>query len=143
MSTAAGLKPIPFLIGGEWVQDASSHITHVNPATGEVNYQVCAGTETDIDLAVNSAHQAARQPAWRNMLPHQRAQILNRIAELMIEEKSHKHQLLMPRMANRCRKETIRDHGGISIGASWPGVAQAKVWRASMNGVPKRPFPSL
>ena len=85
MSTAADLKPIPFLIGGEWVQDTSSHITHVNPATGEVNYQVCAGTETDIDLAVNSAHQAARQPAWRNMLPHQRAQILNRIAELMIE----------------------------------------------------------
>jgi betaine-aldehyde dehydrogenase len=85
MSTAAGLKPIPFLIGGEWVQDTSSHITHVNPATGEVNYQVCAGTETDIDLAVNSAHQAAKQPAWRNMLPYQRAQILNRIADLMIE----------------------------------------------------------
>src|SRR6202162_5555678 len=85
MPAAAGLKPIPFLSGGEWVQDTSSHITHVNPATGEVNYQVCAGTETDIDLAVNSAHQAARQPAWRNMLPYQRAQILNRIADLMIE----------------------------------------------------------
>jgi len=85
MSTAAGLKPIPFLIGGEWVQDTSSHITHVNPATGEVNYQVCAGSETDIDLAVNSAHQAARQPSWRNMLPYQRALLLNRIADLMIE----------------------------------------------------------
>jgi len=23
-------------------------------------------------------------------------------------------------MANRCRKETIRGHGGISIGANWP-----------------------
>src|ERR1700676_2526329 len=85
MSTAAGLKPIPFLIGGEWVQDTSSHITHVNPATGEVNYQVCAGTETDIDLAVKSAHEAASRPAWRHMLPHERARILHRIADLMME----------------------------------------------------------
>ncbi len=39
MSTVAGVKPVPFLIGGEWVQDTSSYITHVNPATGEVNYE--------------------------------------------------------------------------------------------------------
>jgi betaine-aldehyde dehydrogenase len=85
MSTAAGLKPVPFLIGGEWVQDTSSHIRHVNPATGEVNYEVCAGTEGHIDAAVQSARNAASKPAWRNMLPHNRAQILNRIADLMIE----------------------------------------------------------
>jgi betaine-aldehyde dehydrogenase len=85
MSTAAGLNQVPFLIGGEWVHDTSSYITHVNPATGEVNYQVCAGTEAHIDRAVKSAHEAARQPAWRNMLPHHRAQLLHRIAEVMIE----------------------------------------------------------
>jgi betaine-aldehyde dehydrogenase len=85
MSTAAGLKPLPFLIGGEWVEDTASPITHVNPATGEVNYQVCAGTEAHIDAAVNSAHEAASKAAWRGMLPHNRAQILNRIADLMIE----------------------------------------------------------
>ena len=85
MSTAAASKPVPFLIGGEWVRDTSSYITHVNPATGEVNYRVCAGTEADIDAAVRSAHHAASKAAWRNMLPHLRAQILNRIADLMIE----------------------------------------------------------
>src|ERR1700733_5515244 len=85
MSTAAGLKPVPFLIGGEWVQDTSSHIRHVNPATGEVNYEVCAGTEGHIDAAVKSAHDASRKPAWRNMLPHKRAEILHKIADLMIE----------------------------------------------------------
>lgn len=85
MSTVAGLKPLPFLIGGEWVQDTSSHITHVNPATGEVNYEVCAGAEAHIDVAVNAAHKAAGAPAWRNMLPHNRAQLLNRIADLMME----------------------------------------------------------
>jgi len=85
VSTAAASKPVPFLIGGEWVRDTSSYITHVNPATGEVNYRVCAGTEADIDAAVRSAHHAASKAAWRNMLPHLRAQILNRIADLMIE----------------------------------------------------------
>jgi betaine-aldehyde dehydrogenase len=57
----------------------------VNPATGEVNYQVCAGTEAHIDAAVKSAHEAARKSAWRNMLPHNRAQLLHRIADLMME----------------------------------------------------------
>ncbi len=85
MSTVAGVNPVPFLIGGEWVQDTPSHITHVNPATGEVNYEVCAGTEEHIDAAVSAAHAAASKPAWRGMLPHNRAQILNKIADLMIE----------------------------------------------------------
>lgn len=85
MSTVAGLKPLPFLIGGEWVHDTPSYITHVNPATGEVNHEVCAGTEAHIDAAVQTAHKAASQPAWRNMLPHDRARLLNRIADLMME----------------------------------------------------------
>src|SRR5579863_5167417 len=85
MSTVTGAKPVPFLIGGQWIQDTSSHITHVNPATGEVNYQVCAGTEAHIDAAVKTAHAAASKAEWRNMLPHNRAQLLNRIADLMME----------------------------------------------------------
>jgi betaine-aldehyde dehydrogenase len=85
MSIAAGVKQVPFLIGGEWVKDTSSHITHVNPATGEINYEVCAGTEADIDAAVQTAHKTASHPSWRNMLPHDRARLLNRIADLMME----------------------------------------------------------
>ena len=85
MSTVAGVKPVPFLIGGQWIQDTPSHITHVNPATGEVNYQVCAGTEEHIDAAVKTAHTAASKAEWRSMLPHKRAEILHKIADLMIE----------------------------------------------------------
>ena len=85
MSTAATLKPVPFLIDGEWIQDTPTYIDHVNPATGEINYHVCAATEAHVDAAVESAHKAAAKPAWRNMLPHVRAQLLNRIADLMLE----------------------------------------------------------
>src|SRR5579862_6993966 len=85
MPTVTSLKPVPFLIGGEWVSDTPTTITHVNPATGEVNYEVCAGTEAHIDAAVRSAHEASRKPAWRNMLPHNRSALLHRIADLMME----------------------------------------------------------
>src|SRR5258708_15916799 len=85
MPTAVSANPVPFLIGGEWVRDTSSYISHVIPATGELNYQVCAGTEAHIDAAVDSAHRAAGKPEWRNMLPHNRAELLHRIADLMIE----------------------------------------------------------
>jgi acyl-CoA reductase-like NAD-dependent aldehyde dehydrogenase len=69
MSTVAGLT-IAIFIAGELVHDTSCHITHVNPATGEVNHEVCAGTEAQIDAAVNPAQEPASAPAWRNMLPH-------------------------------------------------------------------------
>ena len=85
MPAATELEPLPFLIGGEWIKNPSTYFDHVNPATGEVNYRLAAGTEADIDHAVQSAHKAAQSPAWRNMLPNQRARLLHRIADLMVE----------------------------------------------------------
>ena len=85
MAVSADVNPIPFLIGGVWLNDTSSYITHVNPANGEVNYRVCAASEAHLDEAVKSAHIASKQPSWCQMLPHDRARILHRIADLMIE----------------------------------------------------------
>lgn len=89
MTTSIAAKPWPFLIGGEWIHDASSLLTHVNPATGEINYQICGASKSHLDAAVESAHEAARRPAWKNMLPHERARLLHRIADLMIERSDH------------------------------------------------------
>jgi betaine-aldehyde dehydrogenase len=83
--TSTSPSTIPFLIGGKWISDTPSYITHTNPATGEVNYKVAAATEAHLEEAVTSAHEAARKPSWRNMLPHERARILHRVADLMIE----------------------------------------------------------
>ncbi len=85
MSTLTALKPKPFLIGSEWIQDSPSCITCVNPATGETNYEICAAAEAHIDAAAETAATAAAKPAWRNMLPHERALLLNRFADLMME----------------------------------------------------------
>nr|WP_244235197.1 aldehyde dehydrogenase [Achromobacter veterisilvae] len=71
------------LIGGQWIAQETSAFESINPATGVRNYLVSAASEAQVDQAVEAAWQAQRQPAWRNMLPHQRAAILRRIADGM------------------------------------------------------------
>ncbi|WP_353250689.1 aldehyde dehydrogenase [Salinisphaera sp. T31B1] len=69
------------LIGDEWITRSADALESINPATGAVNYHVSAATETDVNAAVAAAHEAVRQPAWRDLLPHKRARILQRIAD--------------------------------------------------------------
>jgi len=71
------------LIGGQWVAAPGNGFASVNPATGRTNYLIGAASEAQVDQAIESASQAARQPAWRDMLPHVRAGILRRIADGM------------------------------------------------------------
>jgi betaine-aldehyde dehydrogenase len=85
MSGATHAKPL--LIGGEWMHDTDEVIVSVNPATGRVNYEVCAATPRQVHAAVESARQAASAEAWRAMLPHRRARLLARLADV-IEAKS-------------------------------------------------------
>lgn len=78
-------SPKPFLINGEWVSNASKTFDSVNPASGELNYQLSMAQASDVDAAVQAARDAASQAAWRHMLPYARARILNRIATLITE----------------------------------------------------------
>ncbi|MEP9379099.1 aldehyde dehydrogenase [Aquabacter sp. CN5-332] len=75
--------PIPFLIGGEPVR-GEAVFQSVNPATGQVNYEVSVASSADVDRCVAVAQEAARAPKWRNMKPHERARILYAIAEGMM-----------------------------------------------------------
>lgn len=73
------------LIGGEWLdgEPGVERLFSTNPATGALNHEVAAAGAQFAAAAVASAHQACRQPAWRDMLPAERARILYRIAEGM------------------------------------------------------------
>jgi len=72
--------PRPMLIDGEWVRSAGSVLASVDPATGRTNHEICAADAGDVARAVEAAVTAAGKAAWRDMLPHQRAAILHRIA---------------------------------------------------------------
>src|SRR3546814_20447459 len=85
MSQQAGSDPKPFLIDGEWISHSVESFESVNPATGEVNFRVSTALREHVDAAVASARTAAKLAAWKDMLPHMRAQILMRIASLITE----------------------------------------------------------
>lgn len=72
----------PMLIDGQWVSAASAFVT-TNPATGQPNFEIGAAGAAQVDAAVASARRAAERPSWRDMLPHQRAALLRRIADGM------------------------------------------------------------
>lgn len=71
----------PFLIGDEWLAGGGAPLQSVNPANGQVNCEIGTANAADVDHAVAVAEAAQRKPAWRNMKPHDRARILNRIAQ--------------------------------------------------------------
>ncbi|MCK8785712.1 NAD-dependent succinate-semialdehyde dehydrogenase [Roseomonas sp. NAR14] len=72
------------LIDGKWVQaDSGKVLTVRNPATGEPVGQVPAMGAAETRRAIEAAHAAF--PAWRAMLAKERAAILRRLFELMLE----------------------------------------------------------
>lgn len=71
----------PFLIGDEWLAGGGAPLRSINPANGQVNCEIGTANAADVDRAVAVADAAQRRPAWRNMKPHERARILNRIAQ--------------------------------------------------------------
>lgn len=80
--------PRPMLIGGEWLPGTGglAPLESVNPATGQLNHRVAAAGASEVEAAVAAATSAARAPAWRNLLPPQRAALLHRIGELMLRD---------------------------------------------------------
>jgi acyl-CoA reductase-like NAD-dependent aldehyde dehydrogenase len=74
------------LIDGAWVSVERDAFPSINPATGEENFRISAATASEVDRAVAAAWRAVREPAWRDMLQHQRAGILRRIADAMERE---------------------------------------------------------
>ncbi|MCO6187540.1 aldehyde dehydrogenase [Rhizobium sp. L1K21] len=71
-------------IGGRWL-DATGGQTAVihDPATGAPVGTSAIGTAADVDIAVEAAREAF--PLWAALAPDQRAQIMHRAADLIIE----------------------------------------------------------
>ncbi|HKT78235.1 MAG TPA: aldehyde dehydrogenase family protein, partial [Sphingobium sp.] len=72
------------LIGGEWVDAASGAVSAVtNPATGAVIGHVPALSREEVTSAIDAAY--AVQAAWRAKTGKERAAILQRLYQLMME----------------------------------------------------------
>lgn len=71
-------------IGGRWRPSESNQtMVSINPATGRPLSTVASGTPADVDTAVAAARAALADPAWRDITPLQRGELLHRLAELV------------------------------------------------------------
>jgi succinate-semialdehyde dehydrogenase/glutarate-semialdehyde dehydrogenase len=80
--------PLYLFIGGQWLtaQDRATAAV-VNPATSEELGQVPLATAEDLDHALEVARVSFDQ--WRQTVPDQRAKILKRAADLILERAPH------------------------------------------------------
>lgn len=83
MGDAVTLPIAEILVGGEWRVGGGAESRPVNPLDGSALGVLRGADAADVRDAVERGTAAASDPAWRDLLPHQRAPYLVRIAEAM------------------------------------------------------------
>jgi len=72
------------LVGGRWRPSRTGRtMVSTNPATGRPLAELALGDQSDVDDAVTAARAALTEPAWRDITPLQRGELLHRLAELV------------------------------------------------------------
>ena len=82
-SLSAELPANEILVGGRWRPGRGPELRPVDPATGRVITVLHGAGLEDVEDAVERGRVAANDPAWRQLLPHRRARLLGRIADLI------------------------------------------------------------
>ena len=109
-------------IGGEWVTPIDGgQIESIDPANGQPWALAAFGGAADMDRAVAAAKEAMRGP-WRKMLPHDRAAMLRRFAEIYVREAD-----ALSYIESRDTGRPIRD-----TKPEFPGHGQIWWWNASL-----------
>jgi betaine-aldehyde dehydrogenase len=83
----------PILIGGEWRAGRGEPVASINPVDGSVNATFAGADASDIGEAVARGVAAMNAPAWRDLLPHERARVLRRISDGLAAETESLAQL--------------------------------------------------
>ena len=90
------LELLPISVGGEWRLGGGATYESLYPATGEPIGQLRAASLEDVEEAIARADHAFRTSGWAQMLPHERAAVLHRVAALIrsrAEELAQKQRL--------------------------------------------------
>ncbi|QIL70748.1 aldehyde dehydrogenase [Diaphorobacter sp. HDW4B] len=72
-----------------------NELISTNPATGEEIARVPVTSIEELDAAVERAWQAFHHSGWKELLPHKRALVLNKIADGLVAEKESLARLQM------------------------------------------------
>ncbi len=81
-------------IDNRWVDAAGGRtFEDVNPATGETLAQIAEASADDVDRAVRAARRAFDEGPWRKMKAMERAALLRKVGELILQRKDELIQL--------------------------------------------------
>jgi acyl-CoA reductase-like NAD-dependent aldehyde dehydrogenase len=75
------LKDLPINVAGEWRRGGGHAYQSLYPHDGSVSAELHAASAADTNEAIERAHEAFARSDWATRLPHQRAQVLWRVAE--------------------------------------------------------------
>ncbi|HEB4872538.1 TPA: aldehyde dehydrogenase [Kluyvera ascorbata F0526] len=75
------MDELKIFVGGHWRHGGGEVMQSTFPADGSLNATLHAASLEDLNDAIEYADRAWREPSWRNMLPHQRAKILHKVAD--------------------------------------------------------------
>ncbi|QEM80345.1 aldehyde dehydrogenase [Halomonas binhaiensis] len=70
-------------VAGEWREGRGDPMVSRFPADGSINAELNAAGLEDVEEAVAAADAAWRAPSWRDRQPHERAEVLYRVSELI------------------------------------------------------------
>lgn len=73
----------PIFLAGQWIDGSGPKIETINPADGSIIATIAGASGDDLQRAVEAAQAAMEAPAWRDLLPHQRAVLLYRMGQLI------------------------------------------------------------
>lgn len=97
-------------IDGRWVEAASGEVMAVNEAAlGAPMAYVARGSAVDVDRAVAAARAAFDKGPWPHTPPHERARILNAIADAMEEHTDEFAEIEARNLGATLRKTTFVD----------------------------------
>jgi aldehyde dehydrogenase (NAD+) len=73
-----------FYVGGDWVEPAKPEtFSVISPSSEAVVGDVPVAASADMDRAVEAARVAFEDGPWPRMSPHERSELLQRVAELL------------------------------------------------------------
>jgi len=101
-------EPIPadeILVAGDWRPGTGDAAETVDPSDGRPITTLHRAGVADVDEAVRRGATAAADPSWRNLLPHERARHLHRIAD-GIEANAERLARLQTRDTGKTLRET-------------------------------------
>ncbi len=83
----------PILIGGEWKAGRGPVMASLYPHDQSLSGEVQSASPADVDEAVAAGKRAMGDPAWRDLLPHQRALLLHKVGDLIAQRAEDLAQL--------------------------------------------------